>query len=40
MQINENDNVIQVFEQSAFEIMWIFFHKRYFYEEQLVLFRS
>ena len=25
MPINDNDNVIQVFEQSAFEIMWIFF---------------
>ena len=42
MPINENDNVIQVFElcESTFVIMWIPFHKSYNYEEKLVLFRT
>ena len=41
MPINENDNVIQVFEHdSAFAIMRIHIYSRYYYEEKLVLFRT
>ena len=40
MPINENDNVIQVFEQSVYAIMRIHIYSRYYYEEKLVLFRT
>ena len=43
MPINDNDNLIQVFEhdiESGFAIMWIQIHRRHYYEEKLVLFRT